>query len=470
MVRTRFAPSPTGELHLGGARTALFNYLLAKKKQGKFILRVEDTDLKRSNWQFACNQYEDLLWLGLKPDESPFGKEQTFNHRQSQRLEIYQNYLKQLLTEKKAYYCFCSEKDLEQERKDYIEKNQRANYQYSRKCLKLDYQIVQRLLQEKKKYLVRFQVNQTTDYCINDLVRGTITFPGKDIEDFVLCRSNGMPLLNLVVTIDDYLMKISHVLRGEEHLTNTVKQLVLYQAFNWESPQFGHLSIIFNQAGKKLSKRDEGTSEYQTINKLREKGYLPTAIINYLLFLGWHPKTKQEFFSLKEATEYFDLTGLNPRSPIFSVKKLNWFNKHYIQELTDEKYKEKAWKILEKYYCLSGKQKEYVEEISLLFRQQINNFQELTSLTDYFFQYLSNSVEDEHEKIWEEFKEQIRKISSWEEKTIKTFLEEFFLDKKKFLPLLRKKITGKKTGPELVKIIRILGKEKVLQHLINNKH
>ena len=232
LVRTRFAPSPTGELHIGGARTALFNYLLAQQNGGQFVLRIEDTDIERNREEFIKKQYEDLLWLGLKPDESIFQAGEYGSYRQSERLNIYQKYIEKLIREKKAYYCFCSPEELTQEKEEYIKKNQRRNYQYSRKCLNLTEPQIKLFLQKQQSYLIRFQVDRQKSHEFPDLVRGKVVFQGCDIEDFIIFRSNGMPTYHLAVVIDDYLMKISHVLRGEEHLSNTSKQLVLYEAFS----------------------------------------------------------------------------------------------------------------------------------------------------------------------------------------------------------------------------------------------
>jgi nondiscriminating glutamyl-tRNA synthetase len=232
LVRARFAPSPTGELHLGGARTSLFNYLLAKKYQGKFILRIEDTDQERSEKRYINSQYNDLLWLGLKPDESPFLEGKHGPYQQTRRLNIYQKYAQGLLNQKKAYYCFCSKEGLAQEKLKFLAENKRINYQYSRKCLKLSPEQIESFLQSQKPYVLRLKINQESNYTFQDLVRKEVIFQGKDIEDFVIFRSNGLPLLNFAVMIDDHLMEISHVLRGEEHLSNTAKQLVLYEAFD----------------------------------------------------------------------------------------------------------------------------------------------------------------------------------------------------------------------------------------------
>ncbi|KLL03829.1 MAG: glutamyl-tRNA synthetase [Mycoplasmataceae bacterium CE_OT135] len=464
-VRTRFAPSPTGELHLGGARTALFNYLLAKKHQGKFILRVEDTDQERSKEEYIHKQYNDLLWLGLKPDESLFAESKHGPYQQTKRLNIYQKYAQELLTKQKVYYCFCSKEELAQEKADFFTKHKRANYQYSRKCLQLDKEQIQNFLQNQKSYVLRLKVPQEKDYIFQDLVRGEIVFQGKDIEDFVVFRSNGLPLLNFAVVIDDHLMEISHVLRGEEHLSNTAKQLVLYEVLGWTPPQFGHLSIILNKERQKLSKRDQATSEFQMIYQLRQKGYLPQAIINYLLFLGWHPgeKITQEIFNLKEASESFDLKNLHSRGAVFALEKLNWYNNYYIQQLDQEEFAEKTWKLLQKEYQLAEEKKEWVEQIALLFRPQLNYLQELINLSQYFFQepsLIELDLSSQQSEKLKETKKELANLEEWKEENIRLVLSD-----KKIFPLLRMKLTGRKKGPELPKVIFLLGKEAILKRL-----
>jgi nondiscriminating glutamyl-tRNA synthetase len=486
-IRTRFAPSPTGELHVGGARTALFNYLLAKQNNGQFIMRVEDTDRQRSREKFIKEQYEDLIWLGIKPDESVFQPGDYGPYQQSQRLTIYQKYIEKLLNEKKAYYCFCSPEELAQEKVEYIKKNQKSNYQYSRKCLKLGKEEIKIFCQKKKKYVVRCYVPDDKNYELSDLVRGKIVFSGLDIEDFVLCRGNGMPLLNFAVVIDDYGMKISHVLRGEEHLSNTAKQLVLYELLGWNPPLFGHISIILNKEKKKLSKRDKEISQWQLISQLREKGYLSVAIVNYLLLLGWHPgSSTQEVFSLSEAKNEFRLEGLKASGAVYDLEKLNWYNNYYIQKLEEKEFAEYTWQFLSPKYNLNTEKKEWVKQISLLFRPQLNYFQELIDLTNYFFQSpkkkanRKSQVEDhkvfglnesgKKEVIWlKELNQELNKIIKWEIAEIKLVLETVSRNsqaaKKEFYSLLRKTLTGREKGPELPKIILLLGKEEVKKRI-----
>ncbi|KLL04684.1 MAG: glutamyl-tRNA synthetase [Mycoplasmataceae bacterium RV_VA103A] len=471
LTRTRFAPSPTGELHIGGARTALFNYLFAKQDDGQFILRIEDTDLKRNQEIFVNNLYEDLLWLGLKPDESIFQTGQHGPYRQTQRLDIYRKYIEKLLAEKKAYYCFCSPEELTQEREKFNQETKRSNYQYSRKCLRLSEKEVQFFLHQKKPYVVRLKIPSAKNYSFADLVRGEVNFRSQDIEDFVLFRQNGIPNFNFACVVDDRLMKISHVLRGEEHLSNTGKQLVLYEALGWKPPLFGHISIILNQAKKKLSKRDSETSQWQLISQLRAKGYLSEAIVNYLLLLGWHPGSTQEIFSLREAIKAFKLTGLHASGAVYDLEKLNWHNNYYIQQLGEKEFTEYAWQFLGEQnigWLKSEKEKkEWVKEVSWLFRPQLNYFAELINLTTYFFQRPTQKIKiEENELLWlKELSTQLNQLAEWEIENIKSVLKSVCLKnrapKRDFYLLVRKVLTGTDKGPELPQIIYLLNKEEV---------
>jgi len=464
LIRTRFAPSPTGELHIGGARTVLFNYLFAKQNNGQFILRIEDTDVARNQEEFVKRQYEDLLWLGLKPDESILQPGDYGPYRQTQRLEIYRNYIDKLIQEKKAYYCFCSQEELTQEKERYIKENGKSNYQYSRKCLQLSEKEVQSFLQKKIPYVLRLKIPQERNYSFRDLVRDEVKFQGKDIEDFVLFRQNGIPNYNFACVIDDCLMKISHVLRGEEHLSNAGKQLVLYEALEWAPPLFGHISIILNKEKKKLSKRDKETSQWQLIGQLREKGYLPQAIVNYLLLLGWHPGTTEEVFNLEEAIKQFNLEGLNARGAVYDLEKLNWYNNYYIQKLEENEFAEYAWQFLSKKYNLEKEKKEWVKQISLLFRPQLNYFAELIDLTAYFFQTPNQEIEiKENEILWcQKLRAELSKLEKWEVENIKLVLKSVCLNnqapKKEFYLLVRNVLTGTDKGPELPRIIYLLNK------------
>ncbi|WNE41336.1 MAG: Glutamate--tRNA ligase 1 [Mycoplasmataceae bacterium] len=471
-LRTRFAPSPTGSLHVGGVRTALFNYLLAKKSNGSFVLRIEDTDKKRSLEKYVKEQYKDLVWLGIIPDESVFKNGSFGPYQQTKRLEIYEKYLKMLLDKKRAYYCFCTKEELEKEREEYILRENKSNYKYSRKCLYLSEEEIFCNIKNNQNYLIRFFVEKGKVYKFKDIIRGEVSFSSDDIEDFVICRGSGIPLLNFAVVIDDYLMKITHVLRAEEHLPNTAKQLALYDFFEWKSPQFAHLSIILNSEKKKISKRDK-EGKFQSVKSLKKLGYLPQSIINYLAFLGWNPKSTEEIFSLKELISVFDTNGLNPRSPIFSVDKLNWFNNHWIRKLSSRDFNELSWKFIKKQYSLSENKRIKSIKISKLFKDQLICFSELPILAKFFFKDLSKKItpiSNDLKCSLEKLSNEILLLNKWGEQNIREIFKSNVQliskeNKKDFLLTFRKIITGNQKGPELPKIINLIGKRELKKRI-----
>lgn len=468
-IRTRFAPSPTGYLHIGGARTAFFNYLFAKKNKGKFILRIEDTDIKRNNEKFLNSIYEDLIWLGLNPNESIFKEGLYGPYIQTNRLDIYKKIANKLLDEKKIYYCFCSVEDLIKEKKDYIKEKGKKNYKYSRKCLNLNDQEINNLIKKKIPKVLRVKVPSEKKFFFRDLIRGNIIFLGENIEDFIVIRQNDIPSYNFACVLDDYFMKISHVLRGQEHISNSAKQLVLYYLLEWEIPYFGHFSIITNKEKKKLSKRNE--EDLKSIKDLRELGYLPQSITNYLLFLGWHPGSgnNKEFFSIQESIDNFDLENINKRNPSYSLEKLNWYNNHYIRNMDIETFKSYCWLFLSNEFLLDEKEKHFALEISFLFRERINFFKELPSFCEYFFNDPDINLDLKFNKKWIEETLKILKLSNWNEDDIKKSIK-FFSEKidykKEYFSKLRKILTGKEKGPELPKIIFYLGYDKVERRLL----
>ncbi|MDZ4661638.1 MAG: glutamate--tRNA ligase [Pseudomonadota bacterium] len=331
-VRTRFAPSPTGYLHVGGARTALYSYLYAKHTGGEYVLRVEDTDQVRSTEDALKMQVEDLLWLGLNWDEGPDPKTlkdlgSFAPYRQSQRLEIYKKYSDQILAQGKAFYCFCTDEDLERKRQKAMKEGRPPHYDGT--CRKIDIETAKQKISRGEKGAVRFLVTHTHDVKFNDLIRGEVVFPPGMLGDFILLRSDGMPVYNFCCTIDDALMEITHVLRAEEHLSNTLRQLLIYEALGFEIPIFGHLSIILGADRQKLSKRHGDTS----CHEYKEKGYLPEAIKNYIALLGWSSPKGQEIFTESELIEQFDLDRLNPAAAVFDEVKLKWVNAQYIRTM-----------------------------------------------------------------------------------------------------------------------------------------
>ena len=342
-VRVRFAPSPTGYLHVGGARTALYSYLYAKKHKGTFILRIEDTDLERSTEEAMRMQIKDLHWLGLKWDEGPdpetlkdmgeFGP-----YRQSQRLEIYNKYAQELLEKGHAYYCFLSDEEIEQQRE--LAKKEKRPPQVDSPYRDWD---LSKALEHKKtsevKPVIRFKVSkEEKDYLVKDLVRGDVTFPSSMVGDFVLLRSSGMPVYNFCCVIDDALMEMTHVFRAEDHLSNTLRQIMVYEALGFSIPEFGHLSIILGEDRQKLSKRHGATS----VNDYKENGFLPDAMNNFLALLGWSSPKAQEILSMQDLCEQFDHDRLNAASAVFDETKLKWVNATHLRDLPHDE----LWNLL----------------------------------------------------------------------------------------------------------------------------
>lgn len=331
-VRVRFAPSPTGYLHVGGARTALYNYLFAKHHGGKFIYRIEDTDEARSTEDSMRMQISDLEWLGLHWDEGPDAKTLVDRgdygpYRQSQRQKIYQELAVQLLEMGKAYYCFMTDEEIEVQRQA-AQKTGRppqVNSPYRDWSLEKS----RDKIAQGGKAVVRFKVNEKRDYVLHDLVRGDVTFPSDMVGDFVCLRSSGMPVYNFCCVIDDAMMKISHVLRAEEHLSNTLRQMMLYEAFDYKLPQFGHMSIILGADKQKLSKRHGATS----CNEYRVNGYLPEAMNNFIALLGWSSPEAQEIMTMEQLIHQFGVERLNPAPAVFDEQKLLWVNSTHLRAL-----------------------------------------------------------------------------------------------------------------------------------------
>jgi glutamyl-tRNA synthetase len=309
-IRVRFAPSPTGTLHIGGARTALFNWLYARSLGGKLILRLEDTDTTRSTEDSARGIIEGLEWLGIDWDEGPSKGGSFGPYRQSERLPLYKQYIQQLLDEGKAYYCFCSPEELKVQREK--AEKEKANYKYEGTCKSLTSAQIKELFDQGKQPVVRLKVPKTGITVVHDLIRGDVEFDNSLLDDFIIAKSDCWPTYNFAVVIDDYSMKISHVIRAEEHLSNTPKQLLIYDALNINVPQFAHVSMILAPDRSKLSKRHGATS----VQEFRDQGYLPQALINYLVLLGWSPGNDVDIMSIPEKIAGFNLNNVSKTSYI----------------------------------------------------------------------------------------------------------------------------------------------------------
>ena len=335
-VRVRYAPSPTGFLHIGGARSALFNYLFAKKFNGDFVFRIEDTDIERNIEGAEYSQLHDLIWLNIIPDESIEKMNPKYApYRQMEKLDLYRKYAQELIDKGYAYECYCTPEELEESRLEQ-EANGVTAFKYDRRCLYLTEEEKEERRKQGIKPSIRLKVPSNQDLSFNDLVRGEVKFNSDDFGDFVIIKSNGIPTYNFAVVVDDHIMDITHVLRGEEHLSNTPKQLMIYRYFGWETPEFGHMTIIINENGKKLSKRDLNIMQF--MSQYRDKGYLPEAVFNFILLLGWTPAINKEFFTMEEAMEEFDPARLSRSPSMFNNAHLNFMNSSYIKKLDDEKY------------------------------------------------------------------------------------------------------------------------------------
>ncbi len=344
-LRTRFAPSPTGQLHLGGARTALFSYLLAKKTGGSFIVRIEDTDQERYVENSEDGIFEGLEWLGMVPDESPRHDGAFGPYRQSERLSLYEKYAQELLEKGAAYYCFCSSEELKHMREEQIAKKQAPKY--DGRCRNLSHEEVEKKLQTAQvKPVIRMKIPETGVTTFRDLIHGKVAFQNKDLDDQVLLKSDGYPTYHLAVVVDDHLMNITMSVRSEEWLPSTPKHVLLYKAFGWPMPETAHLPLVLNKNHAKMSKRKDGDAVW--ISTYKEKGYLPEAVVNYLAFLGWNPKTTQEVFSLQELIDVFDLKNVHKAGAVFDIDRLDYVNSLYIRKLSATDLATKALPFLRK--------------------------------------------------------------------------------------------------------------------------
>ncbi|KQC09009.1 MAG: hypothetical protein APR62_03570 [Smithella sp. SDB] len=469
--RVRFAPSPTGELHVGNARTALFNWMFARHHGGSFILRIEDTDESRSDITYQKNLLNDLDWLGLDWDEGP-GKDGSCGpYKQSERLEIYKKHLQKLIDADLVYPCYCTEEELEEERQTLILSKRMPRYMG--KCRNLTAKERKKLEEDGRNPSYRFKVQpQVIEF--KDLIRGIMKFEGETIGDFIIVRSNGMPAYNFAVVIDDHLMDITHVIRGEDHLSNTALQIMLYRAFGFAPPTFAHHSLILGKDRTKLSKRHGSVS----VGEFRKKGILPEALINYLGLLGSSFTDSREVLSRKEMISGFTLERASKSGAIFDEEKLHWLNAIYIRNCNTKELAERLTPFLDQAgYKTDTIDPKWLNEIIDLVKTDLITLAEIGNHIDIFF--------DDKYKLTAEAKKLLERDSSG--KVIKVFSE--YLEtatgnpkdiysaaikyikertgvkgKELFMPI-RAAITGKVHGPELDKVFMILGRECTLKRL-----
>jgi len=454
-IRVRMAPAPTGLIHIGNIRTALFNYLFARNQNGKVILRIEDTDLKRSDPRFEKDILENLKWLGIEWEEF---------YQQSKRIEIYSKYLEKLLNEEAAYYCFCSQDELEAKKQEQMARG--APAKYNGKCKLFPEKEIKERLNRGEKSIIRFKT-PIKKIRFNDLIRKEIEFDGELIGDFSIAKSLTSPLYNFAVVVDDFEMKISHVIRGEEHISNTPKQILLQEALGFSRPKYAHLPLILGPDKSKLSKRHGATA----IADYRKEGYLPETLINFMAFLGWNPDTDKEAFLMKDLIKEFSLEKVQKSGAVFNMQRLNYLNGYYIRQ----KPLKELTELCQPY--LPEMDPVYLEKIIAIYQERLKNLSEIKELTDFFFK---DALEYDKELLrWKDMEDKdiaqtldkLNKIlykikeGEWTKENLDKVLiseAEKIGNRGYLLWPLRVALTGKEASAGPFEIAEILGKEKTL--------
>ncbi|NKB87314.1 MAG: glutamate--tRNA ligase [Acidobacteria bacterium] len=462
-VRVRFAPSPTGELHVGGARTALYNWLYAKNLGGKFILRVEDTDEKRSTEENLETILRSMQWLGLDWDEGPV--------LQSDRLDLYNDYVSLLMSSGNAYYCFAAQEDIEEQRREALEADE--NWVYRGADRELSSDEVRAKLDAEEPHTVRFKVPDEGTITVDDAVQGEVTFESAHIEDFVLQRSDEKPTYHLSNVVDDIEMGITHVIRGADHLSNTPKQVLVYEALNAKLPIFAHLPLILGEDGKRLSKRHGATS----VEHFHDKGYLPGAVINYLALLGWNAGDDREVFTSAELTSEFSLERVNKANPKFDVEKLSWLNGEYIKEVPAGELRPAVREALQVRGCwneeLDMERRDFFFALIELWQPRSRTINELADhiapfLTEAFAYEPDGLKEHVHGKdllgVVQAFREALLQVDPWNQEQLEESLREVATGAEKEAAELihptRIALVGKKASPGIFEVLELMGREK----------
>ncbi|MHB2147727.1 glutamate--tRNA ligase [Calditrichota bacterium LG25] len=468
-IRVRFAPSPTGYVHVGSLRTALYNFLFARHNKGKFVLRIEDTDRSRYVPGAVENLLETLKWAGLDYDEGPEKGGPYGPYFQSERLEIYNEHVRQLLENDAAYPCFCSEDRLTAMREEQAKKN--LPIMYDGHCRNIPRkEALARMKNEP--HVIRLKVPREGMTIVDDLIRGKVSFENAVIDDQVLIKSDGYPTYHLANVVDDHLMKISHVIRGEEWLPSTPKHILLYQAFGWELPNFAHLPLLLNPDRSKLSKRQGDVA----VEDYREKGILAPALVNFVALLGWNKGDDQEIFALHELIEHFSLERVNKAGAVFDVKKLEWMNGHYIRSMAEEEYLKIGEQWLRKFELDTGdRQKNQL--ILKAIRQGLTRFDQLPEKTAVFFkdqlQFDAEALEwlqkSESKEILKNLLEALSEIDELSVETFGQIIKQVQKNtgqkgKNLWMPI-RAAITGETHGPDLTIVLSVIGKQKV-EHFV----
>lgn len=490
-VRVRFAPSPTGPLHIGGVRTALFNYLFAKKHGGDFILRIEDTDQTRYVEGAEAYITEALNWLNIPFDEGP-GKEGSCGpYRQSERKPIYKTHVNQLVTQGKAYYAFDTAEELEALRKEYEAQGKTFIYNWHNReklknSLSLPEATTQQLIAEGKDYVVRFKSPENKTLALNDIIRGTIQIDTNTLDDKVLFKSDGMPTYHLANIVDDHLMQITHVIRGEEWLPSLALHQLLYDAFGWQAPQFAHLPLIMKPVGKgKLSKRDGDAGgfpvfpmEWKTANETflgyKEQGYLPEAVVNLLALLGWNPGTEQEVFTLEALCQNFSLERVNKAGAKFDPEKAKWFQNHYFQQLSNAQLAQDFSQLLaEKGIGTTVN----INRIIALVKERASFVSDLWEQSHFFFEAPKTFDEKSAQKIFKEDTPQwlqqvtnlLHEAQDFSSATLSNLIKAWITQEEigfgKVMMPLRLALVGEMKGPDVFDILSVLGKDEAIARI-----
>lgn len=473
-VRTRFAPSPTGFMHVGNLRSVIFEYLIAKQEGGDFLLRIEDTDTSRYVDGAVDFIYNTLDMCNINIDEGPNNPGEFGPYIQSERLELYRKYAHELVKNKKAYYCFCTSERLDLLREE--ASLEKRTFMYDRHCHNLDDDQVKELMDKGVPYVIRQSMPKDGISEYDDVVYGNVTIENKFLEDQILLKSDGYPTYNFANVVDDHLMNITHVVRGNEYLSSTPKYNLLYDAFGWEKPVYIHVPHVVKEGGKKLSKRENDASFMDLYND----GYIPQAIVNYLALLGWSPKDNKEIFTMEELINDFDVKRIGSSPAVYDIKKLQWINAKYIKNLTDDELVDLCLKYLKDAYDLSSKDEKWINDLIVLYKEHISYGKQIVEEVKMFFD--TNIVYDEEAKclLNEEgvdntlavFKEEIESIEQWSVENISQAINNTkdksgVKGKMLFMPI-RVKTSGIMHGPDLSNTIYLIGKDVILTRLSIN--
>lgn len=476
-VRVRYAPSPTGHLHIGNARTALFNYLFARNLGGKFIIRIEDTDLKRNIAEGEESQLKYLKWLGIDWDESVDVGGEYGPYRQTERLDLYRVYWQDMLDRGLAYRCYCTEEELEAEREEQTARGETPRYSGKHRNLTEE----QRLAFEAEGRVasIRFLVPEDRTYTFNDIVKGSISFNSKEMGDFVIVKKDGIPTYNFAVAVDDHLMAISHVLRGEDHISNTPRQLMIYEALGWEAPLFGHMTLIVGDDHKKLSKRNE--SIIQFIEQYDQLGYLPEALFNFITLLGWSPEGEEEIFTKEELISIFTADRLSKSPAVFDTNKLAHLNNHYIKHADSKRIAALAIPHLQKAgllsEVLSEEQQSWAESLVALYQEQMTAASDIVALSELFFrshleletEAAQVLAEAQVPEVLSAFLAKVEAAEDFSAPHMAVLIKEVQKEtghkgKALFMPI-RVALTGQMHGRDLNATIALLGRSRVIERL-----